>query len=543
MSAAEIGNLMVRMAIDTAEFANGVRGIQGSLSTLTNSLKAFAASAAAAQVASLTIDAVKSVAEIGDVAESIGVSAVQLQTFQKMALASGTSTDILTRGLQSIAEQSVDAGSKLAKLFEANGLTLKGKEANQIIREFMDLVKAARTPAEQLAIITGVLGDKVGRQLVEAFRSGAAGVDEATKAMIESGVYHTDAEVARLQEIETKYNEVTHNIGVVWEQMVVGLIEKGSEFWAWLSQTTGEALNQMKSPEITAQLEALKAQLASYEAQMANGLGGRAKFQVEQEIARIKGLIAVYEQAAKVADLPDISGADGKNSLPGNLDPKTFQLGPTTKMPGPPPKIVPTIPPNTIDDIYGAGEAVRSLQSDMAAAIPETTALSDAFDNIAESITSSLTSSIQGLITGTMSAKDAFANMANSMSQELASLSAELLKSGLFRILSMALVGPGGAGVSIGGSMFGGLFANGGTLGAGKWGIAGEAGPEIVHGPARITPMSGMGGATSVSWSPSIVINGSADQRQISAVMAAEREKFKADLPKMIRDARKRGSI
>jgi hypothetical protein len=29
----------------------------------------------------------------------------------------------------------------------------------------------------------------------------------------------------------------------------------------------------------------------------------------------------------------------------------------------------------------------------------------------------------------------------------------------------------------------------------------------------------------------------------ISSVMAAEREKFKADLPKMIRDARKRGSI
>jgi hypothetical protein len=38
---------------------------------------------------------------------------------------------------------------------------------------------------------------------------------------------------------------------------------------------------------------------------------------------------------------------------------------------------------------------------------------------------------------------------------------------------------------------FGGYFANGGTLGAGKWGIAGEMGPEVVSGPASISPMSG----------------------------------------------------
>jgi lambda family phage tail tape measure protein len=44
------------------------------------------------------------------------------------------------------------------------------------------------------------------------------------------------------------------------------------------------------------------------------------------------------------------------------------------------------------------------------------------------------------------------------------------------------------------GSLFGGFFANGGTLGAGKWGIAGERGPEIISGPATITPMTGGGG-------------------------------------------------
>lgn len=43
------------------------------------------------------------------------------------------------------------------------------------------------------------------------------------------------------------------------------------------------------------------------------------------------------------------------------------------------------------------------------------------------------------------------------------------------------------------GSLFGGFFANGGTLPAGKFGIVGERGPELVSGPASITPMGGFG--------------------------------------------------
>ena len=66
------------------------------------------------------------------------------------------------------------------------------------------------------------------------------------------------------------------------------------------------------------------------------------------------------------------------------------------------------------------------------------------------------------------------------------------------------LAGGVGGGGGIGGGAFGigqaagfgGFFADGGTLGAGKWGIAGENGPEIISGPARVTP--GTGGSTSV---------------------------------------------
>ena len=50
------------------------------------------------------------------------------------------------------------------------------------------------------------------------------------------------------------------------------------------------------------------------------------------------------------------------------------------------------------------------------------------------------------------------------------------------------------------GSIFGGFFADGGTLPAGKIGIVGERGPEFISGPATITPMTGGGGSTQVTY-------------------------------------------
>lgn len=62
---------------------------------------------------------------------------------------------------------------------------------------------------------------------------------------------------------------------------------------------------------------------------------------------------------------------------------------------------------------------------------------------------------------------------------------------------------------------FGGFFANGGTLGAGKWGIAGEMGPELISGPATITPMGG--GGQNVTYNINAV-----DAQSFKAMIAAD---------------------
>lgn len=81
--------------------------------------------------------------------------------------------------------------------------------------------------------------------------------------------------------------------------------------------------------------------------------------------------------------------------------------------------------------------------------------------------------------------------------------------------------GSGGGGLgglvdsAIGGikKMFGGFFAEGGTLPAGKWGIVGEKGPEVIKGPASIRPLSANSGGGDIVFN--FAVNGASKDMQM----------------------------
>ena len=73
--------------------------------------------------------------------------------------------------------------------------------------------------------------------------------------------------------------------------------------------------------------------------------------------------------------------------------------------------------------------------------------------------------------------------------------------SGISDLISGGGFGGGGGGffdsITSGiGDFFDGFFANGGNIGAGRFGVVGERGPEFVSGPATVTPMMGGGSVT-----------------------------------------------
>jgi hypothetical protein len=454
-TAAQIGNLNVRLAMDTAQFAAGVKTVQSSLGTLGTAFKAFAASAAVNFLGQMGLAAVRAGAQIGDLAETIGITAEQVQVFNRLAVASGSSSESMAKGLQSIAEQSVDAESKLSKLFAANGIAAQGMAVNDVIRTFTDLLKNARNPAEQLAIATEVLGTRVGRDLIEALREGSSGYDAAMQSMIASGELMSNAEIKRLQELETQYNLVTDRIGAYWMKMVVGIAEStaglGSQFMGFR-----ESVQQSIWGTTDAQMGPRTSGPGS--------MGGPNEFATPSNPVPVKvtNMPAPEKKATTSKSSASPSWRSGSSENP-------MQGGAVTGY-----------------DLRGNGLVIDELTTDLQQA-------NTAAYDLAESITDTLGSALVGLANGTMSFKDAFSSMAQSLLSDLADITSQLLKSGLMSLLGS--FGGGFGAMGLGG--FGGFYAEGGTLGAGKWGIAGENGPEIVKGPASISPMGG--GSTQVN--------------------------------------------
>lgn len=83
-----------------------------------------------------------------------------------------------------------------------------------------------------------------------------------------------------------------------------------------------------------------------------------------------------------------------------------------------------------------------------------------------------------------------------------------------------------GAGLGALSGSFGGFFATGGRLGAGQWGIAGEAGAEIVHGPANITPMVG----SSVTINQTINVGQGVSRGEVYAAAMQAKDAAKAEI-------------
>lgn len=100
--------------------------------------------------------------------------------------------------------------------------------------------------------------------------------------------------------------------------------------------------------------------------------------------------------------------------------------------------------------------------------------------------------------------------------------------------------GAGGASNSASGflsSGFAGFFQDGGVIPTGRFGVVGEAGPEIISaasGPLRVTPLGqvasvqGGGGGQKIVYAPTYSINGAsqAEINQLKRMMAEDRESF-----------------
>ena len=107
----------------------------------------------------------------------------------------------------------------------------------------------------------------------------------------------------------------------------------------------------------------------------------------------------------------------------------------------------------------------------------------------------------------TQGMEDAIVNFAKTGKFEwkgfVSSIAEELLRSNIKQLIAQVFGSIGGGGSGGGGgflsNLFAGFFANGGVIPPGQFGVVGERGPELISGPATVTPMS-MGGSQYVTY-------------------------------------------
>lgn len=159
----------------------------------------------------------------------------------------------------------------------------------------------------------------------------------------------------------------------------------------------------------------------------------------------------------------------------------------------------------TFDDLKVSADSIwDEATPDMLAFTEAMRVAKDDAESFAEDL-KSIKEDFKGAFTGFFASIAQGTNVIKSLRSELANLGDQLLRLAMNKSFDLLFGRPDGTGsAGILQSLiptFASLpaFATGGTLGAGKWGIAGEAGPELIQGPATITPMGGGGGNVTVN--------------------------------------------
>jgi hypothetical protein len=489
MSQAQIGNLNVRLGIDTAQFSNGLKQAQSSLAGLSGSLKTLAVGAAAGAAAALTAlafalgNSLKRMDDLGKAAQRVGIPVDEFSKLEYAARLSDVSLESLTTTLarfsRSLSEISAggdnDAGAALRALgISATDAEGKLRPTSAIIEDVAAKFETMRDGANKTALAIALFG-RSGADMIPLLNGGREAIRGAG------------------EELERFGGVVTPQAARQAEQFNDNLTRLQTAFDSLMREAIGPIL-----PHLVALTERF-IELVKSGGGVAQWIEWSMPFWEElgNRIATTRKEIELITQALRNLGLIDpapleimIPGADIAPQAPAKPKIDAPVLAQAAKGGGN------LIPPGTIDDIYGAGEAVSALEENFTSATTQAGVFSDSLMRIGETISQGISDGLYGLITGTMSVKEAFASMAQSIIQSLADIAAELAASAALRMILGSLGGGGGAGLNIGGMVFGGLFAGGGYLGSGKWGIAGEAGPEIIHGPARITPMDKMGGGS-----------------------------------------------
>jgi hypothetical protein len=217
-----------------AQTEKAIRGSTRSINTLDKSLKAVSATARTfAGVFGLSFGIselpklVKAVADLGDQADKIGITAEQLQELNFQADQTGVSAETLADGLTKFSKGLSEArtgSGELYKLLKANGLALDDiakMDVNEALRVFVDLLGNATDETDKLKIATIGFG-RGGADLALTFAGGKQAMLEFQLQARASSQVISNELVKSAQDIDDEFSKLT---GTITTMVKAGLLE------------------------------------------------------------------------------------------------------------------------------------------------------------------------------------------------------------------------------------------------------------------------------------------------------------------------------
>lgn len=514
-----------------------------SRSFLTGVFAGFTAAGGISRLASAMSDAIPAASKLAKTADKVGVSIEDLQRlrfgFGLAGIDQGQGDTALQRFSRRIAQAAAGSG-ELYEIVKQNGVALREQDGSMrsnvdILRDYAELIKNAGSEQDRLLLAFKAF-DTEGAGLVNALKGGSDGLDQLMTKINDAGGT-LDSSLAREAE------RIEDEFATMWQSF------ETSAKWATINAASyvGDVARSIQSANrsldqwlMSVLPEDLGKNLAT--ANLRNDLAGpfgtrdvnRGMFYRDDLGLPTTSPLEMTVRPRQTI-IPQGGGKGGKSEYERErekveavieaLKLEQMQIGMTADQ------------KRVMNELRAAGSAATEterqfieqtvLSNERATRqMEQLTQATEFFGNEAMSAFGSVIGQIQ---TGN-AVLDRFLQSLIEATAQAAFLGQGPL-AGLFG---------GGGGSAAGGlsgvagfaKIFGGFFASGGTLGAGKWGIAGEAGPEIIRGPATVVPMRANSNGGGVVVSVNMDARG-ADPAGL-ARLEAKFSEFERNLPQQI---------
>lgn len=495
------------------------------------------------------------VADIGVLAEKLGITSTQLQALQHGAREAGIDFGELSDGLLKFSKNlslAQNGQGELNKLLLANGFNeaqIKALSYTDALNKVADLVKNARNQQEALQIIIQTFG-KGSDEYLLFLKHGSEGLRQNTQDAKDLGLMLDDAFVKEARLVRKEWDGVLEHMEVRTEQVVLGIIGWFEKMAQHLPAGTASGGKFGPGFQGFGPKPPLEGTVHPLPLPLTPGASGKGDFAPSSGRIGITGAWAPQtkmpispEEQAKldaaaaaikrvVVALQAQSLEIGRSNVLKQIEIELTKAGTTAN----------TDAGKKIIGLVKTNEMLRAQEETRIFLIEEATRKQEEFAQSLQSLAQAGVASMEEWILNGGKLTDVLANLTKQLAEMAiqAALFGQGPMAGLFGTSSTAAGGGGIFGSLLGGflgtsSAFGGIYGDGGKLGAGKWGIAGERGvPEIIHGPANITPFnkSSMGGQ-SIVFAPVIDARG-ADQAAVGR-LRYDLDKMQKDFAKNVR--------